>query len=400
MAEIPALTIFRDTLKTGKLSDAQDRTLIREYGAGLKPGEGQNRNAVAAAARKLAKKPWDAPLDDIEAHKGNWAPAFGPETFSPEYSGWWAFALGILFGNRWWDAVGKVWIAANALAAIDHPNVIRLVTKRGESERRLTGDAKWPWGKAPFSQMPGPRFVWRDPLSVHTLIQRAIAHPCLGLAAGRQVTIRDWNHGNFGLPLAVLLDRKAKKPASWGTVKLDRAAVDHLDWLPKLPQTPKTWFRFQWFGDGTKIVAMSHNRGMNTRGPVLLSLSRGRQVAYYTASADRGTGGSWWSCKSRLVGNVWVIESQNRRLEVEMPGTPELEVLWDSEGARVVGEPVPNGGNGPGGGNGPDAIQKAKKWAKTLPDLADSVTGKNQQERQALGQIKNRGKQIVKLLGG
>ncbi len=337
--EIVALQIFRRVLKDRKISNKDLARLHSEYGSSVSPKEGQNRNCVAAAACKLAKKKkeYKVPLEDITAYKGGWAPVFGPETFSPEYSGWWAFSLRVLYGDDWWDSVGKVWIAANALAAIKPPKVIRLVTKRGESERRLSGKSAWRWGDAPFSQMPGPRFLWRDPLSVHTLIQRAISHPCLGLAAGRKVRITDWDHGNYGLPLRILLGKKAKRPKSWGTVKLGKKAVEHLDWLPPLPKG--VWFRYQWFEDGTKIVAMSRGRA-NTRGTVPLSVSKGNRVTYYTASKDRGKGGTWWSCFSELdkANNRWLVKSQDRVLKVKMPGKPTMEVLWDSKGAHVVGK--------------------------------------------------------------
>ncbi len=346
--ELVVMQILRKVLKDKKISDTDLARLHRMYGGTVTFKEGQNRNSVASASRKLAKKKWDAPLDDIRAHKGNWAPVFGPETFSPEYSGWWAFSLAVLFGDEWWDAVGRVWIAANALAAIEPPSVIKLVTKGKESpsERRLSGQRKWRWGQAPFTQMPGPRFLWQDPLSKHTLIERSIAHPCLGLAAGRKVTITDWDHGNYGLPLRMLLGKKARRPESWGTVKLDREAVEHLEWLPPLPQG--VWFRYQWFDDGTKIVAMSRGRA-NTRGTVPLSLSKGKTLTYYTAAQHSGRrDGSWVSCKTELDRDkkLWLVKSPVkdpvRVLEVKMPGEPVMEVVWDSGGAHVLGEtPVP-----------------------------------------------------------
>ena len=90
---------------TARLPVAIER---KSSGSSVRPAEGQNRNCVASAARLLCNKPWDAPLEDIREHRAGWEPVFGPETFSPEYSGWWAFSLKVLFGDRWWDAVGKV----------------------------------------------------------------------------------------------------------------------------------------------------------------------------------------------------------------------------------------------------------------------------------------------------
>jgi len=147
-----AVEILEGTFSSKKMGDKDFQYLKSEWGQPIKPNEGNNRQAVAQAARKLGGKPFEAPLDDIRAHKSEWAPVFGKESFSPLYTGWWAFSLAALFGDEWWDAVGKVWLAANALAAIDPPSLIVVKTTRSELKRRIPADAKWPWGsKAPFS---------------------------------------------------------------------------------------------------------------------------------------------------------------------------------------------------------------------------------------------------------
>ena len=392
------MATFKHALVHHELSTADDRKIDKDFKGGLTEKQGQNRNAVYQATRKLGKKKLTSQvktqLKKAAKNEGGWAPFCGPESFSPEYTGWWMMALSVLLEDEWWDSVGRVWMAANALAAVEAPKKIVMkafVKKSGkwvtqESERTLsgsrlsaTGGDDWRWGSAPFSQMPGPRFLWEFPLTPSTLIQRSIVHPCLGLAAGRkEVRIDDWKHENYGIPLAVLLNQdpdkaratgKAEKPDSWGTIELDKKAVEHLDWLPKLPRN--VWFRYQWFDDGTKFVAMSRGR-TGTRGTVPLSKSKGDVVTYYTAATERG-GGEWMQCETRLDGKKWVVESSSGSFNVRLPGTPVLEVLWDREGARVLGEPLEGGGvsehEEESEGGGP--VQGAKKQA--ILDFLDAI---------------------------
>lgn len=355
--------IYLKTLETGRMSDRDHADLHRDFGQDLLPVQGHNRTAISAAACQLAGREWnwDVPLEDIRDHatvldsggkRRHWAPFAGVESRSPEYgTGLWNGAFATFFGQtEWFDVVARPSLIMHALSAGTPPKLIKLVTHKGTSERRLDGEPYW-GPKSLYSILIGERSLWADPLTASTLLQRSPAHPLISLACGKPVRIResDWTHRNWGACLWPCLNRSAARPLAWGAnLKCGRAAVEYLGELPPMPPGQRAWW--QWHVDGSRSFALENGKGTSTRGVINVGRVAGPNddeypagtVVYYTAAEDTGSGGSWRDSSCQQANDLWLMtNSAGGQVTAPRPEV-ELGIVYDTKGARIeIGDSGP-----------------------------------------------------------
>lgn len=337
------LDSWRFSIEHESLNDSDARKLVNDWGGPVEAKEGGNRQAMAAAAFRLAGRrwPWIPPHEEIADHAGNWSPSFGLETFSPEYGAFWQGTRAAYepAGFGWWNDC-LPWITGHALAMGMPPKRILLHTLEGTSQHDLDVDV-FPWGlSALFSIHPGGRFLWADPITPQTLIQRAASHPLVSLAVGREVQVPDWirNHRSLGPPIQATLGYSNQRPTHWpkwpGGRHGEAVPEEYLESLPPMPKHTG-WIRYEWYHDGSRAVGV-HTSTASTRGAVNLAvMDADRTLQYYTAARDLGHDGRW--SRSTLSASAdWVLNDvDGGELAVPRPAARHA-ILWDAGGARII----------------------------------------------------------------